>query len=166
MVHETKNFLVKNVYNITCSRCFLLAIIPLRANKKGVHRGAQKVTPLINSACVALLQSSCHAFTPSNIDSFHHVSVLASSLDNALALAMSKYMAKSHEEKLQAVKEVEQKKNGLPFQGSVTTKGGRGRKREEEEEDSRRQGHHHPKVGMGFVSKWMAEEQDRVHCQS
>ncbi len=70
-----------------------------------------KKSSLLSTLLVASLQSSCHAFAPSNIDSFNRVGVLAASLDDASAQAMSDYMAKSHEEKLRAVREMEQKKN-------------------------------------------------------
>ena len=61
-------------------------------------------------AFVAATLDIGHAFSPPPSAKAARVALLAT-VDDAAAKAMSDYMAKSHEEKLRAIKEVESKKN-------------------------------------------------------
>jgi hypothetical protein len=63
-------------------------------------------------ATVALTASSAHAFTSSSINTnrvCHHVDIPLYAVDPTQAL--EDYLSKAHEEKLKAVKSVEDKKN-------------------------------------------------------
>lgn len=78
---------------------------------KGTFIMVGKTSYILTTLLAASVQISCHAFAPSGSPSGNRLGVLAASSDDAAAQVMSEYMAKSHAEKLRAVREVEQKKN-------------------------------------------------------